>query len=124
MLVIVGGTEVGSVGTERDLEHSLERVEGILGLVPTCTLSPMTCSPQLIAERRKDTVRARKDENGAQLWRPISNKRVNKTTTGLLRRASCSRDRQLGRRGPEATKVEEAPAQRNQAPIWEIRALA
>lgn len=79
-------TEVGSQGSERDMQHALGRVREIIGDrtflhdITDDTLS------RLIAERRQDRVRADRDDNGSQLWRPISNKRVNKTTTGLLRR--------------------------------------
>lgn len=78
--------EVGSQGAERDMQHALGRIRDIIGDrtflhdITDDTLS------RLIAERRQDRVRAGRDDNGTQLWRPISNKRVNKTTTGLLRR--------------------------------------
>lgn len=41
---------------------------------------------RLVAERRKDTVRAGRDENDKQLWRPVTARTVNKTVISMLRR--------------------------------------
>lgn len=41
---------------------------------------------RLVRERRKDVVRAGRDENGIQLWRPVTARTVNKTVISMLRR--------------------------------------
>lgn len=78
--------EVGRHGSERDMKHSLERIKDVLG--PRTFLHEINDAElsRLIENRRQDRVRAGKDDKGVQLYRPITNKRVNKTTTSLLRR--------------------------------------
>jgi integrase len=78
--------EVGAHGSERDLFLSLQRLKDILG--PRTFLHEIKDNDlsRLVAERRQDRIRAGRDDKGAQLWRPITNRTVNKTATGLLQR--------------------------------------
>ncbi|MBN8983312.1 MAG: site-specific integrase [Rhizobiales bacterium] len=82
--------EVGQHGSERDLLHSLEFIKTTIG--PRTPLHAVTDDmvSRLVEARRRCRVRAGRvtEPNGkiTQLWRPISNRRVNYTTISLLSR--------------------------------------
>jgi integrase len=82
--------EVGQHGNERDLKHSLEFIKAHFG--PKTYLHDVTNDmvSRLVQARRETRKRAGrvKDATGkiTQLWKPISNRRVNLTTVTLLRR--------------------------------------
>ncbi len=82
--------EVGSQGSERDLKHSLDWICDHLG--PRTFLHAITDDmvSRMVQARRQSRVKAGRvtepDGRVTQLWRPISNRRVNLTTISLLRR--------------------------------------
>lgn len=82
--------EVGQHGNERDLRHSLEFIKAHFG--PKICLHDVTNDmvSRLVQARRDTRLRAGRVKDGTgkvtQLWKPISNRRVNLTTVSLLRR--------------------------------------
>jgi integrase len=113
--------EVGQHGTERDMKHSLERIKAVIG--PRTFLHEITGDTlsRLIEDRRTDRVRAGRDSKDNQLWRPISNKRVNKTTTSLLRRVVNRAVENWGAVVPKQPKWKKHWLKETKRPIREIR---
>jgi integrase len=78
--------EVGRHGNDPDLERALGWLSGQIG--PNLALHDVNDDmlSRAVEARRRDVVRAGLDDTGKQLYRPISNRTVNKTVTSLLRR--------------------------------------
>lgn len=78
--------EVGSHGSDPDLERALGWLADQIG--PNTTLHTINDDmvSQAVEARRKCVMRAGRDINGIQLYRPLSARTVNKTVPSLLRR--------------------------------------
>jgi integrase len=78
--------EVGRHGSDPDLERALGWLAAQIGpMVALHDINDDTVS-RAVEARRRCVMRAGLDENGKQLYRPITNRTVNKTVTSLLRR--------------------------------------
>jgi integrase len=78
--------QVGSHGNDPDLERALNWLKAQLG--PKVFLHDITDDmvSTAVEARREHVKRAGRDSNGVQLYRPISNRTVNKTVPSLLSR--------------------------------------
>lgn len=78
--------EVGVRGNDPDIERALKWLVGQIG--PRVSLSDINDDmvSQAVEARRAHVMRAGKDENGKQLYRPLSNRTINKTVISLLSR--------------------------------------
>lgn len=78
--------EVGQHGSDPDLERALDWLKGQLGLRVALHDVNDDMISRAVEARRQCTMRAGKDSKGNQLYRPLSNRTVNKTVPSLLRR--------------------------------------
>jgi len=78
--------QVGSHGSDPDLERALDWLKTQIG--PEVALHDITDAmvSAAVEARRQDVMRAGRDTKGVQLYRPVSNRTVNKTVPSLLRR--------------------------------------
>lgn len=78
--------EVGQHGSDPDLKRALDWLASQIG--PKIAIHNVTddAISKAIAARRLHVMRAGRDANGKQLYRPLSNRTVNKTVPSLLRR--------------------------------------
>ncbi|MBR2118472.1 MAG: tyrosine-type recombinase/integrase [Afipia sp.] len=79
-------SEVGQHGSDPDLKRALDWLKGQIG--PRVALHDITDSivTAAVEARRKHVKRSGRDANGKQLFKPLSNRTVNKTVTSLLSR--------------------------------------
>ncbi|BBB99355.1 hypothetical protein BE61_48000 [Bradyrhizobium elkanii USDA 61] len=79
-------SEVGQHGSDPDLERALDWLKGQIG--PKVALHDINDDMITLAveARRTHVMRAGRDTKGKQLYRPISNRTINKTVPSLLRR--------------------------------------
>jgi hypothetical protein len=78
--------EVGQHGSDPDLERALDWLAGQIGPIVALHNVNDDLISQAIEARRGHVMRAGRDAKGKQLYRPISNRTVNKTVPSLLRR--------------------------------------
>ncbi|WP_027583954.1 tyrosine-type recombinase/integrase [Bradyrhizobium sp. Ai1a-2] len=78
--------EIGRHGSDPDIERALEWLKGQLG--PQTHLHDINDDMISLATeaRRQHVMKAGRDSKGKQLYRPISNRTINKTVPSLLRR--------------------------------------
>lgn len=78
--------EVGQHGSDPDLKRALDWLAAQIG--PRVALHDVNDNMISLAvqARRRDVMRAGRDAKGTQLYRPLSNRTVNKTVPSLLRR--------------------------------------
>jgi hypothetical protein len=78
--------EVGRHGNDPDIERALEWLKDQIG--PNVALHDVNDDmiSRAIEARRRDVMRAGRDSKGKQLFRPLSNRTVNKTVPSLIRR--------------------------------------
>lgn len=78
--------QVGRHGSDPDLKRALDWLKGQIG--PRVYLHDITDDmvSEAVEARRKHVKKAGRDANGRQLYRPISNRTVNKTVPSLLSR--------------------------------------
>jgi integrase len=79
-------SEVGQHSAETDLHGALEWLKAHFGPAKPLHLIANDDVTRAITERRTHQVRASRADDGAQLWRPIGPRTVNRTVTLLLRR--------------------------------------
>lgn len=79
-------TDRGQHGSDPDLKRALNWLAGQIG--PKVALHDINDNMISLAvqARRRDVMRAGRDSKGTQLYRPLSNRTVNKTVPSLLRR--------------------------------------